>query len=201
MKLVELEDTPWFPKLLRDQQLGFIGWLVQFINLYKPLEVLLPRWIYEAGFNKVHDLCSGSGEPIISLSKKLPNSISISLSDKFPPKKVKRSSNCHYISKSIDVLKIEFGSTEYFTMFNAFHQGSSPYSRSFWSIPLVNLFLRRSSSHFHGKGYYLHMSFQSTSLQLPTTVLYLFLNQRTKINIKPYYLIFLLETTKLISRL
>ena len=121
MALIELEDTSWFPNILRDQQLGYIGWLVQFIDLYRPIRKLLATWITASRSSTVFDLCSGSGEPMVSISKSFSSGTDISLSDKFPPEDISRFRSMNYIHLSVDVLSLEVEPNRYYTMFNAFH--------------------------------------------------------------------------------
>jgi hypothetical protein len=121
MALIELEDTNWFPNILRDQQLGYIGWLVQILDIYRPVTNRLPGWIIQSSLSRVHDLCSGSGEPMISLSKSFSGHINVSLSDKFPPEQSNRIGPSNYLPESHDILEIDFESQKYYTMFNAFH--------------------------------------------------------------------------------
>lgn len=121
MALIELEDTDWFPNILREQQLGYIGWLVRILDMYRPIVRILPEWIKQSNLYHVQDLCSGSGEPMISISESFPEQISVSISDKFPPDKPESKRSLNYIPKSTDVLTLNFESQKYYTMFNAFH--------------------------------------------------------------------------------
>ena len=121
MRLIELEDTHWFPEVLREQQLGYIGWLVKFLDIYRPLNRNLPTWLKESNRHYVFDLCSGSGEPMISLTRSISENIDVTLSDKFPLHRSDRSSSLSYISNSIDVLALDFDTDKYYTMFNAYH--------------------------------------------------------------------------------
>lgn len=67
------------------------------------------------------DLCSGSGEPAVSIFRKSDCFSSLSLSDKFPNQSLFPDKNISYEPKSKDVLEMEFESGKCYTMFNSFH--------------------------------------------------------------------------------
>ncbi len=81
--LFEWEDKPWFPNRLRKMQTEYIGWLVHVMMIYKPLLKKFESWRKKTGFEKVIDLCSGSGWPIKHFAKKLPD-IPFYLTDLYP---------------------------------------------------------------------------------------------------------------------
>lgn len=109
----ELEDYQWFPNILRQFQMDFIGFIVTKFNFYDVFihhlkkEITMPLPMY--------DLCSGSGEPAISIFQKNNLFSELILSDKFPSSKEIVSS---------DVLLMEFEQGKCYTMFNAFHHFS-----------------------------------------------------------------------------
>lgn len=118
----ELEDYSWFPAIFRNFQLEFIGFVVArfsvydaFINYIKSLSrPVLP----------MADLCSGSGEPAISIFKKSKCFSNLTLSDKFPNLTKLNDGNTGYEIRKTDVLEIEFQNGTCYTMFNAFHHFS-----------------------------------------------------------------------------
>src|SRR5690606_23397333 len=67
------------------------------------------------------DLCSGSGEPAISIFRKSNCFSRLTLTDKFPNALNITDEDIHYDIQSIDVLKMAFQPDTYYTMFNAFH--------------------------------------------------------------------------------
>jgi hypothetical protein len=115
----ELEDYSWFPPFLRNFQTEFIGFVVNTFNVYgvfiQHLKTLsLP-------VQSMTDLCSGSGEPAISIFRKSNCFSHLSLSDKYPNEKKWNDGEISYDMISIDVLEMEYKSGTYYTMFNAFH--------------------------------------------------------------------------------
>lgn len=115
----ELEDYKWFPSVLRNFQTEFIGFVVAKFNIYdvfvKHLKSLsLPT-------QPMNDLCSGSGEPAISIYKESNCFSQLILTDKYPNTLNFKDDKIFYESKSIDVLEMEFRPGITYTMFNAFH--------------------------------------------------------------------------------
>ena len=118
----ELEDYSWFPSALRDAQTEFIGFVVSRFNVYQGflhhLKTLsLHRW-------PMTDLCSGSGEPAISIFSKSDWFTALSLSDKYPNVSRYEDERITYDGQATDVLDMDFEQGRYYTMFNAFHHFS-----------------------------------------------------------------------------
>lgn len=106
----ELEDYPWFPTTLRKFQTDYIGFVVAKFNIYDGFVNYLKNQNIKS---KVHfDLCSGSGEPAISIFNAVNIFDKLILSDKYPSYK--------NIEK-LDVLEANFSEEHTYTMFNAFH--------------------------------------------------------------------------------
>ncbi|MFM9946045.1 MAG: class I SAM-dependent methyltransferase [Bacteroidia bacterium] len=115
----ELEDYSWFPVSLRNFQTELIGFVVSkfnvygsFINYLKTLS--LPQ-------QTMTDLCSGSGEPAISIFKKSNCFTHLILSDKYPNTLQLSDDKISYKTTNADVLEMEFKLGTYYTMFNALH--------------------------------------------------------------------------------
>jgi hypothetical protein len=67
------------------------------------------------------DLCSGSGEPAVSIFRKSGQFKSLTLSDKFPDLNGIFDDSISYIHQPTDVLNTSFSPNQTYTMFNAFH--------------------------------------------------------------------------------
>lgn len=119
--LIELEDYAWFPAFLRDFQTDFIGYVVKRFGFYNEFISYLNSLQLQA--LPACDLCSGSGEPAITIYKRVAAFSSLTLSDKYPSKKA---TNNIYTAKSNDVVQMTFQAGRYYTMFNAFHHFSDP---------------------------------------------------------------------------
>lgn len=115
----ELEDHSWFPPLFRNFQTEFIGFVVAQFHVYdgfvRHLKTLpLP-------LQPMTDLCSGSGEPAISIFRKSSCFSQLFLSDKYPNALPFQDGKTVPAILQSDVLEMEFQSGTCYTMFNAFH--------------------------------------------------------------------------------
>lgn len=115
----ELEDYNGFPAILRNFQTDYIGFVVKTFSIYKPFIELLKSHQKEG--NIMFDLCSGSGEPAISIYKKSKVFKALFLSDKYPNQLHSNDQSINYISDSIDALEYTFNKDSVYTMFNAIH--------------------------------------------------------------------------------
>lgn len=106
----ELEDYTWFPSIFRNFQTEFIGFIVAKFNVYGAfIDYLQSK---NKSFKSMFDLCSGSGEPAITIFHKSSVFKELTLSDKFP-----KSTEI----QNLDALKTSFIKDNCYTMFNAFH--------------------------------------------------------------------------------
>jgi len=120
--LKELEDYEWFPKLWRRYQTDYIGFVVAKFLIYKAFISYIST--KENLSEKMFDLCSGSGEPAISIFQKSGVFKHLTLSDKFPQPMESKAHNIIYLNTSHDVLHDTFESGKTYTMFNAIHHFS-----------------------------------------------------------------------------
>jgi hypothetical protein len=124
----ELEDFPWFPSLLRDMQTDFIGFVTARSGIYGPFI----RYLNGQGLppEAVTDLCSGSGEPAVYVSGKVPAFISLTLTDRYPPS---RPSGARNTVQSADARTISIRRGGYYTMYNALHHFTDPEKKAMLS--------------------------------------------------------------------
>ena len=115
----ELEDYNWFPSVLRNFQTAFIGFVVSTFNVYDVFVQHLKT--LSLPVQPMTDLCSGSGEPAISIFRKSTCFSRLVLSDKYPNSLKLDDDKIFYEAQSADVLEMEFKYGTYYTMFNAFH--------------------------------------------------------------------------------
>lgn len=115
----ELEDHSWFPPVLRNFQTEFIGFVVATFNVYGVFVKHLNSLMLPV--QPMTDLCSGSGEPAISIFRKSNCFSRLILSDKFPNATNFHEGQISYDNLRTDVLEMEFKSGTCYTMFNAFH--------------------------------------------------------------------------------
>lgn len=118
--LKELEDCDWFPGYLRRFQTDFIGFAVAKMNVYDEVAAVIDT----SSATQMVDLCSGSGEPAITVFRKCENFTHLTMTDKFPSKKID-DEQISYCNESLDVRKMKFHPGMCYTMFNAFHHFSN----------------------------------------------------------------------------
>ncbi len=118
----ELEDRHWFPSLFRNYQTDFIGFLVTRFHFYDPFVDSLRARSFTP--RPLWDLCSGSGEPAISIFKECGQFTTLTLSDKFPNPSRSRDDRIAYLDHPADVLAMRFSRGTCYTMFNALHHFS-----------------------------------------------------------------------------
>ncbi len=129
MKLKELEDYEGFPQTLRLYQMDFIGTIVSFLHLYKPIVPKIDALLQHIQSKQIIDLCSGSGQPAIDVHQKLENIDKSFLTDKFP-QQIKEISGVIYKNTPVDVLTTTFEPQYCYTMYNAFHHFTSEEQKS-----------------------------------------------------------------------
>lgn len=118
----ELEDHEWFPPLLRKFQMDFLAFTVIRFGVYEGFIQRLRD--SEMPPQPMVDLCSGSGEPAITIFRKSNRFTRLTLTDKFPMKNFIAEGPIEYIPNSLDVLDMQFEPDVCYTMFNAFHHFS-----------------------------------------------------------------------------
>jgi len=127
----ELEDYNWFPAVLRRWQMEFIGHMVIWTHLYKPLVPEVQQLVTAAAVTELHDVCSGSGIPAIYIYKRLTSSLPLLLTDKYPDTGFKNIPGITYSLLPADCNGIEPQSHVCYTLFNAFHHLSPTQQQGF----------------------------------------------------------------------
>ncbi len=115
----ELEDYSWFPPALRNFQTEFIGFVVSTFRVYQPFIRHLRTLALPS--QPMTDLCSGSGEPAMTIFRESQLFTHLTLTDKFPNPPASTGDAITYENEMQDVLEMEFRSGRCYTMFNAFH--------------------------------------------------------------------------------
>jgi hypothetical protein len=120
--LIELEDLPGFPSVLRKQQVEFIGWLVDAFGIYVPVAPLLSAALDRVGSAEVTDLGSGSGGPIHYLARHPELSqVRFLLTDRYPAPTPTGSPAVRWHTAPVDALAPIAPGNGVLTLFNAFH--------------------------------------------------------------------------------
>ncbi|MFO0553797.1 MAG: hypothetical protein U0271_35765 [Polyangiaceae bacterium] len=85
--LVELEDLPWFPGVLRDGGTAFLAFAERMSGHGRMLVGPLERVLAETGETRIVDLCSGGGGPAAVMADELAkrgHKVSVTLTDLYP---------------------------------------------------------------------------------------------------------------------
>ncbi|MFZ4772068.1 MAG: hypothetical protein ACOYLO_17935 [Ferruginibacter sp.] len=119
--LKELEDYTWFPKEFRQWQMEFIGSLVTWLGICKPLVPEIKSILANNSVFAIQDTCSGTGLPAIQVHRSLNAGTTLLLTDKFPYRRGKPASGVLFSKYRVDVLTMQTDPGIFYTMFNAFH--------------------------------------------------------------------------------
>jgi len=130
LHLVELEDLPWLPAVLRDGATAYLEFVIahsgQVDRLLPPLE----RVLRQTGITEIVDLCSGSGGPIRAVVETLRGKgvvVHATLTDKYPNRSAmqeaagKSNGAITFSEASIDATRVPPNLRGVRTVFNAFH--------------------------------------------------------------------------------
>lgn len=87
LHLVELEDLPWFPAVLRDGGTAYLSFVTQRSGHARMLAPVLARAVEATGATRVIDLCSGAGGPVGEVTDALAEAgrpLEVLLTDRYP---------------------------------------------------------------------------------------------------------------------
>ncbi|MBK8612440.1 MAG: hypothetical protein IPN85_02960 [Flavobacteriales bacterium] len=115
----ELEDLPWFPAKLRDYQTEHIGFLATRMPVYDVFLAYLRRNAPRRGPQV--DLCSGSGEPAVTLYRRGGFFTDLTLTDRYPQWGYSAPEGVIYDPRPLNARSLQPVEGTCYTMFNAFH--------------------------------------------------------------------------------
>lgn len=127
----ELEDYPWFPATLRDAMTGFLRTTSEVIGVPDAAAPLVLEAMDAAGTDRIVDLCSGGGGPVVSLVRRLRErhrrDASVVLTDLYPNRDAFERAEAELPShatgrrESTDAASVPEELTGVRTLFNALH--------------------------------------------------------------------------------
>lgn len=129
-QLVELEDLPWFPAVLRDGGTAYLEFAVRVSGHGALLAPVVARALEASGARQIVDLCSGGGGPVRIVSDALHaqgRSVPVRLTDKFPnPRAFAHAAEgaedrITGTAESVDATRVPPTIEGLRTLFNAFH--------------------------------------------------------------------------------
>ncbi len=131
LQLFEFEDLPWFPSVIREGMVDYLGFVLGVINFYQPIVPLLKECLEKSGQRRIIDLCSGGGGAIERVRRNLMEltgeDLYITLTDKFPNLRAFEhleklsQGKITFIAQPIDALDVPNDLNGLRTMFSAFH--------------------------------------------------------------------------------
>jgi hypothetical protein len=130
LQLVELEDLPWFPRILRDGGTAFLAFAERMSGHGRMLVEPLQRALAETGETHLVDLCSGGGGPAAVIADELAKRgqpVTVTLTDLYPNvaafERAERDSGGVVKGRAtpVDATAVPAELTGFRTIFNAFH--------------------------------------------------------------------------------
>ncbi len=130
LHLVELEDLPWFPGILRDGGTSYLEFAVRVSGHAKLLAPKLQEALAATGSTEIVDLCSGGGGPVRILAEELAargKPVTVKLTDAYPNapalQHAAEGSNGRitWEPTPVDATAVPASLTGFRTIFNAFH--------------------------------------------------------------------------------
>jgi hypothetical protein len=128
--LVELHEMPWFPAAWRDLVTDFLSFFFRTFRPYRVAAPMLAEALEHAGTDRIVDLCSGAGAPVLSVLPALEalgrSPSSVTLTDLYPNRQAFRiaaSIRCSVtgVETPVDATNVPAELTGFRTMFTAFH--------------------------------------------------------------------------------
>lgn len=173
--LVEIEDTPWCPAVVRD---GGTDWLAFMANTSGWFAATAPRIreaMHATGTDHVLDLCSGGGGPWLSLVRTLEETgaATVELSDRYPNLRafadlsIRSRGRLGYRRESIDATNVPAELAGVRTMFNGFHHFAPDTARAILADAVAK---RRAIAVFEGISHR-GLGMAGLPLQLPAILL------------------------------
>jgi hypothetical protein len=129
-QLVELEDLPWWPRVVRDLATDYLAFMESSFGLYGPAVALIREALQRSGNTRIVDLCSGGGGPtpqIVDALRKERLDVTAVLTDRFPNIDAFTRTVAHsqgaitFEQESVDARSVPAFLTGVRTIHNAFH--------------------------------------------------------------------------------
>jgi hypothetical protein len=131
LHLLEIEDQPWCPAVIRDAATDFLQFAIHTGNNYEPVAPVLGRLLETAGTARIVDLCSGGGGPwprLIADPALEREDLDVHLTDKYPNVEGLRrivegraNGRLRVHPEPVDAMAMPGSLTGLRTMFTAFH--------------------------------------------------------------------------------
>ena len=137
LHLFEIEDFPWYPRVIREGQTDFLRFLMQLFDVFRAVIPTLKEALQQSRQHHLIDFCSGGGGSMLLIRKHLKDNQVVpfraTLSDLYPNTHafefVKQQSNgeIDYQPNSVDVTNLPVDTPQgFWTIFNGFHHFKPP---------------------------------------------------------------------------
>lgn len=129
-QLVELEDLPWFPGILRDGGTAFLEFAERASGHARMMVGPLERGLAATGYTRIVDLCSGGGGPAAAIADELAkrgHPVTVTLTDRYPNLHAfayaasQGTGNVTGRAEPVDATAVPPDLDGFRTVFNAFH--------------------------------------------------------------------------------
>lgn len=129
LHLVELEDLPWVPAVVRDGGTDLLDALFARVGFYRPLVGVFARIVRSTGAKRVVDLCSGGGGGLIFMVQELERegvaNVEFVLTDRYPNASARERAlkirRMDYRMSAVDAMRVPRELDGLRTMFGALH--------------------------------------------------------------------------------
>lgn len=127
LQLVELEDLPWFPRVVRDGGTDWLRFMADLTRVFDRVAPLIRAAMGTTGTTRVIDLCSGGGGPWRTLAEALAEQgdVEVELTDLYPnaaaASLTEGVDHLTFRSEPVDATNVPEELTGVRTMFNCFH--------------------------------------------------------------------------------
>lgn len=130
LHLLEIEDQPWCPPVLRDAATDFLQFMIVATDTYLPAQPLLRSALERAGTRQVVDLCSGGGGPWPGLLPGLDTPVApvdVRLTDRYPNREAfdrasaRTGGRLAFHPDPVDATALPSSLAGFRTLFTAFH--------------------------------------------------------------------------------
>lgn len=126
----ELEDQPWFPRLIRDYATDFLQFMLDATDAYGPVAPLITRSLEACGTRRVVDIGSGGGGPWFRLAGRVraeAGPVEVVLTDLYPSRhaaervRARSGGDVRYHETPVDALRMPAEMDGFRTLFTALH--------------------------------------------------------------------------------
>lgn len=140
IQLFEFEDLPWFPNFIRKCMTRLIVVMHRLLGTRERLVDLLRDVLKKTGENRIVDLCSGSGGPMLFAFEKLRQEtgfekLQLTLTDFYPNETLAQTINTKedaqlaYLTKPVDATAVRNEQKGLRTMVSSFHHMPPPLAK------------------------------------------------------------------------